>query len=123
MILDRFRVDGQVALVTGASRGIGLGIAEALAEAGARLFVSSRTARPEAVERLRRIGGEVTYVEADMADPAAPAWLVEQVVAPVRGQRSSSARARAGTLAAELGELCTQMHTALVRAAIADLEG
>ena len=81
MILDRFRVDGQVALVTGASRGIGLGIAEALAEAGARLFVSSRTARPEAVERLRKIGGEVTYVEADMADPAAPAWLVEQVVA------------------------------------------
>jgi hypothetical protein len=48
--------------------------------------------------------------------------LVEQVVAPVRGQRSSSSRARAGTLAAELGELCAQLHTALVRAAIADID-
>lgn len=48
--------------------------------------------------------------------------LVEQVVAPVRGRRSASARARAETLAAELGELCTALHTALVRAAIADLD-
>ncbi|MEZ0447460.1 transcriptional regulator FtsR [Cellulomonas sp. ICMP 17802] len=47
--------------------------------------------------------------------------LVEQVVAPWRGQRSASSRARAGTLAAEVGELCNQMHTALVRAAVADL--
>lgn len=47
--------------------------------------------------------------------------LVEQVVAPWRGQRSASSRARAGTLAAEVGELCTQMHTALLRAAVADL--
>ncbi len=47
--------------------------------------------------------------------------LVEQVVAPWRGQRSASSRARAGTVAAEVGELCTQMHTALVRAAVADL--
>ena len=47
--------------------------------------------------------------------------LVEQVVAPWRGQRSASSRARAGTLAAEVGELCARMHTALVRAAVADL--
>jgi NAD(P)-dependent dehydrogenase (short-subunit alcohol dehydrogenase family) len=81
MILEKFRVDGQVALVTGASRGIGLGIAEALAEAGARLFVSSRSAAPQALERLGRYGGEVTHVAADMADPEAPAQLVEAVAA------------------------------------------
>lgn len=46
--------------------------------------------------------------------------LVEQVVAPWRGQRSVSARARAGTLAAEVGELCARMHTALVRSAVHD---
>nr|WP_231495917.1 MerR family transcriptional regulator [Cellulomonas sp. HZM] len=47
--------------------------------------------------------------------------LVDQLVAPLRGQRTSSARAHAGTLAAEVGELCARMHTALVRAGVADL--
>jgi DNA-binding transcriptional MerR regulator len=47
--------------------------------------------------------------------------LVDQLVAPLRGQRGASSRAHAGTLAAEVGELCARMHTALVRAAIADL--
>lgn len=47
--------------------------------------------------------------------------LVDQLVAPLRGQRSASSRAHAGTLAAEVGELCARMHTALVRAAVADL--
>lgn len=49
--------------------------------------------------------------------------LVEQVVAPVRGQGAASSAARAGTLAAELGELCAQLHTALIRAGVADLPG
>jgi NAD(P)-dependent dehydrogenase (short-subunit alcohol dehydrogenase family) len=80
MILDRFKLDGQVALVTGGTRGIGLAIAEALAEAGARLIVSSRTERPEAVEKLRRIGKSVDYINADMTDPAAPTELVEETV-------------------------------------------
>lgn len=47
--------------------------------------------------------------------------LVEQVVAPWRGQHAASSRGRAGTLAAEVGELCTQLHTALVRSSVADL--
>jgi len=47
--------------------------------------------------------------------------LVDQLVAPLRGQRSASSRAHAGTVAAEVGELCARMHTALVRAAVADL--
>jgi len=81
MIFEKFRVDGQVALVTGATRGIGLGIAEALGEAGARLFLSSKTPRPEVIDGLRRKGFAVDYIAADMADPAAPARLVEAVVA------------------------------------------
>lgn len=47
--------------------------------------------------------------------------LVDQVVAPWRGQRNASSRAHAATLAAELGELCARMHTALVRSAVADV--
>lgn len=47
--------------------------------------------------------------------------LVETVVAPWRGQSSPSASGRASTVAAEVGELCTRLHTALVRAGVADL--
>lgn len=47
--------------------------------------------------------------------------MVETVVAPWRGQSSPSARGHASTVAAEVGELCTRLHTALVRAGVADL--
>ena len=76
MILDRFRIDGQTALVTGATRGIGLGIATALAEAGARVILSSRTPSPEVVAGLKDAGHEVEYLQADVRDPDAPAKLV-----------------------------------------------
>jgi hypothetical protein len=47
--------------------------------------------------------------------------LVEQVVAPWRGQHATSSRARTATVAAEVGELCAQLHTVMVRAGVADL--
>jgi len=81
MIIDRFRVDGQVVLVTGGTRGIGLGIAEALGEAGARLVVSSKVERPEAIAGLKAKGFAVDYIQADMENPAVPALLIEHVVA------------------------------------------
>ncbi|HBX72186.1 MAG TPA: short-chain dehydrogenase, partial [Halieaceae bacterium] len=42
-ILDRFRLDGQVALITGAGRGIGAATALAYADAGADVAISART--------------------------------------------------------------------------------
>lgn len=47
--------------------------------------------------------------------------LVHQVVSPWRGQQNASARAHAGTVASEVGELCAQLHTVFVRQGIDDL--
>ncbi|MDQ2624309.1 MAG: MerR family transcriptional regulator [Actinomycetota bacterium] len=44
--------------------------------------------------------------------------VVEQIAAPWRSQRAASARARAGTVAVEVGELCAQLHTAFVRGGV-----
>jgi NAD(P)-dependent dehydrogenase (short-subunit alcohol dehydrogenase family) len=81
MVLERFRLDGKIALVTGATRGIGLGIAHALGEAGARLIISSKTSRPEVVEALRSKGYSVDYIAADLADPDAAGQLVRDATA------------------------------------------
>ena len=43
MILDKFSLEGKTGIVTGASRGLGRGIATALAQAGADLVIVSRT--------------------------------------------------------------------------------
>lgn len=81
MILDLFRLDGKVALVTGATRGIGLGIARALAEAGAHVVLSSRMPRPEVMADLKSAGHNISYLQADMRVESAPAQLIADVVA------------------------------------------
>jgi 3-oxoacyl-[acyl-carrier protein] reductase len=70
------RLDGKVALVTGASRGIGRAIAVELADAGAQVVVGYRSGRDEAEEVAAEIGGRA--VQADVGDPAEAARLVEE---------------------------------------------
>jgi NAD(P)-dependent dehydrogenase (short-subunit alcohol dehydrogenase family) len=63
-------LSGQVALVTGASRGLGRGIAEVLAEAGADVVVNYRRAEPEALqvaEQVRVLGRRAAVVQADVS--------------------------------------------------------
>jgi NAD(P)-dependent dehydrogenase (short-subunit alcohol dehydrogenase family) len=72
---------GQVALVTGASRGLGQVIAGALAGAGATVGLVARSAGPlaQAQDRLTRAGGTAVAVTADVTDPDDLAAAVERV--------------------------------------------
>jgi 7-alpha-hydroxysteroid dehydrogenase len=69
-ILDRFRVDGKVALVTGAGRGIGRACAVALAEAGADVVVSARTVEQidEVADLIRSMGRRAEAVPFDVME-------------------------------------------------------
>ncbi len=79
----RFRLDGKAALVCGASQGIGLAIAQGLAEAGAVVTIVGR--RAEAIEsvvaQLRAGGADVRGAVGDMAEPADVRRVVGEVLA------------------------------------------
>lgn len=81
-VLDRFSLAGRVALVTGASRGIGGGIALALAEAGADLAIVGRelrTLRAQA-EQIERAGRRCLPIELDVSRTERLAGMVRQTV-------------------------------------------
>ena len=77
--MPSLRLDGRVALVTGGSRGIGLGIALALAHAGADVALVSRTVSDldRASQMVQAIGRRVLTVPADMTAEHAPVEVVE----------------------------------------------
>lgn len=83
MILDRFRVGGQAAVVTGAGRGIGAATAVALAQAGADVLISARTeAELAKVARdIEQAGRRAVTVPADLADLDTMPGLVDTAVA------------------------------------------
>ncbi|MEV0339411.1 SDR family oxidoreductase [Nocardia sp. NPDC050713] len=82
MILDRFRIDGQVAVVTGAGRGLGRAIAVAFAEAGADVLVAARTKSQldEVAEQIAAVGRQAHVVSADLSDADAAAGLAATAV-------------------------------------------
>ncbi len=69
MILDQFNLAGKVAIVTGASRGLGAGMAIGLAEAGADLVVVASSARlQETVDKIKALGRRCLGIQADLID-------------------------------------------------------
>lgn len=81
-VLDLFRLDGQVALVTGCRRGIGFAMAMALAEAGADIVGVSRNLEPagSAIEEaVRALGRQFTAYRCDFGDLAAVRGFADQV--------------------------------------------
>lgn len=78
--MDRFRLSGKTAIVTGSSRGIGRAIAHLYAEAGARLVVSSRKldACQRVVDEIKGAGGEATAIACNIADKEQVHRLAEQ---------------------------------------------
>ena len=82
MVLERFRVDGRVAIVTGAGRGIGAGSALALAEAGADVVCAARTQEQidETASKVREAGGRALAVPCDVTQRDQLEHLVQAAV-------------------------------------------
>lgn len=81
-ILDKFRLDGKVALVTGAATGLGASMAKAVAEAGADVAVHARKTgqAAEVCGGISAGGRRAEEVFGDLADKDTPKALIEQVM-------------------------------------------
>ncbi|MFZ2636686.1 MAG: 2-dehydro-3-deoxy-D-gluconate 5-dehydrogenase KduD [Rectinemataceae bacterium] len=80
-ILDRFTLNGKVAVVTGADKGLGRAIAIALAQAGADVFGSSRSPdAPVTAKAVAAAGRRYAHIAADLSDTSRAAGIVDAAV-------------------------------------------
>ena len=78
MVLDQFKLEGKVALVTGASAGLGQAIAIALAQAGADVVCHGNTRTPDlTLAQISRLGRQTLAVVGDLAKKETPRVLVD----------------------------------------------
>ena len=80
MILDSFKLNDKVAIVTGASTGLGQGMAMALAEAGAAITGVSSGSMEETQKKVEAIGGRFTAVRADLTSTEPVAGILEKTI-------------------------------------------
>jgi len=79
-VLDRFRLDGRIAIVTGASRGLGAAMAIALAEAGADVAIIARGDLDATERAIRALGRRAFAFQADLSDRDAPNAILNAVI-------------------------------------------
>ena len=86
-LLDRFRLDGKVAVVTGASRGIGAACAAAMAEVGADVVIAARTKETleQVVDQVEGFGRKAVAIACDLDDLANMQRLVDAAVSDLGG--------------------------------------
>jgi len=86
MILDLFKLDGRVAVVTGGRRGLGQAMAAALAQAGADVACVSKTGQADATRQMvERTGRRFLDLQVDLAQPALRRGLIERIAAELGG--------------------------------------
>lgn len=80
-VLDSFRIDGRVAIVTGASKGLGAALAVALAEAGADVALVARGDLAATAAAVRAAGRRALEVRLDLAEAGSPERILAAVAA------------------------------------------
>jgi 2-dehydro-3-deoxy-D-gluconate 5-dehydrogenase len=80
MVLDRFKLDGKVAIVTGASTGLGMGMSLALAEAGADIVGVDYVEMPETQEKIEAMGRKFLGIKANLMSIEPIQGIIEKAV-------------------------------------------
>jgi 2-deoxy-D-gluconate 3-dehydrogenase len=80
MILEKFRIDHQVAVITGGTRGIGRAVAVGLAEAGAHIAAVSRTPNPELEKIILALGRRYLHLSCDLTQREQTRKVITKVV-------------------------------------------
>jgi len=85
MILDKFKLNGKVAVVTGAGRGLGQGAALGFAEAGADVVVVDIIPTDETAQKVKALGRRVCQIQANLMERSSVQTVVDQTVKELGG--------------------------------------
>ncbi len=77
MFLNKFKLNGKIAQITGGAKGIGLSIAHALGEAGAKLVLIDREDKNDGIEELKKANYDVSFYKGDLLDRSVPQKTID----------------------------------------------
>ena len=77
MFLQKYKLDGKIAMITGGAKGIGLSIAHALGESGAKIVLIDRENSKGGIEELTKANYDVSFFEGDLLDRSLPQKTID----------------------------------------------